>query len=226
MSLSEYSPELCQQVIDLFHAGYTSIQICEMCNIDRDMLYRLMTRERSQRTRDSSKLSLFQNPLVRETLLTLLDENHSDWTLTHYCDALYERCKIGISISAMGVLLKKLGHRQKLGRPSHKTRYAISVDTQVDSRSSDHSERSISDDSSDPSKLGMPHFSQPKIDITALRQKLGLSQVEFARRFHLSLREVREWETGQQEPSGAASVLLFAIQNNPHAIESALRSCI
>jgi DNA-binding transcriptional regulator YiaG len=193
-----------------------------MCNIDRDTLYCLLTRERknngsfpikrSKRTKSitKSKISLIQNPLVRETLLVLIGEQHQKWTLAHYCDALYEQRGMRISVSAMGLLLKKLGHRQKLGRPAPRTRNAEGVATRGNS---------------DTNELRKPRFIPPKTDIRELRLELGLSQVGFSRRFHLPLREVRGWETGEQKPSGAVSVLLFAIKNNPEALENALRPC-
>jgi DNA-binding transcriptional regulator YiaG len=162
-------------------------------------------------TASVNKVPLFHNPLVRETLLALIGELHPNWTLAHYCDALYEQRGIRISISAMGVLLKKLGHVQKLGRPAPRRRNAESVAA------------SVRYDDTDTNELRIPRFIPPKIDIRELRKELGLSQIGFSRRFHLPLCEVREWETGQQEPSSAASVLLFAIQNNPEAIEKALR---
>ena len=46
---------------------------------------------------------------------------------------------------------------------------------------------------------------KPKIpDVSAIRQKLGLSQSEFAERFGFSIRTIREWEQGTG-PAGANS---------------------
>ncbi|MGH7755404.1 MAG: helix-turn-helix domain-containing protein, partial [Vulcanimicrobiaceae bacterium] len=50
------------------------------------------------------------------------------------------------------------------------------------------------EDESDTSELGEPRYVPPKINLRALRKRLGLSQTEFARRYYLSLRSVQQWE--------------------------------
>src|SRR5947209_18906677 len=42
--------------------------------------------------------------------------------------------------------------------------------------------------------------------VRALRKKLGLSQAEFAARFHLPLGTIRDWEQGAHRPDKAAAV--------------------
>lgn len=58
----------------------------------------------------------------------------------------------------------------------------------------------------------------PVPDVRALRERLGLSQEEFATRYMLGLRTVQEWEQHRREPSEAARVLLYAITQDPKAI--------
>ena len=58
--------------------------------------------------------------------------------------------------------------------------------------------------------------------IKALRFKLGLTQEEFAARFHLPLGTVRDWERGARRPDAAATVLLRVIARNPEAVRQAL----
>jgi putative transcriptional regulator len=60
--------------------------------------------------------------------------------------------------------------------------------------------------------------------VRALRKKLGLSQVEFAARFHLPLGTVRDWEQGAHRPDKAAQVLLTVIAKNPDAVARALEN--
>jgi putative transcriptional regulator len=74
----------------------------------------------------------------------------------------------------------------------------------------------------DDTKLGPAEFVAPSVDVRQLRERLGLSQGEFARRYLLSLRTIQEWEQHRREPSEPARVLLFAIKQNPKAIEKAL----
>jgi putative transcriptional regulator len=85
-------------------------------------------------------------------------------------------------------------------------------------------ERFAGEDDSDTSELGEPRYVPPRTDVRALRERLGLSQSEFARRYLLSVRTVQQWEQEQREPSEPARVLLFAIARNPRTVERVLRS--
>ena len=60
--------------------------------------------------------------------------------------------------------------------------------------------------------------------VRALRKKLGLSQAEFAARFHLPLGTVRDWEQGAHRPDRAAQVLLTVIARDPDAVARALEN--
>ena len=64
----------------------------------------------------------------------------------------------------------------------------------------------------------------PAVKVREVRERLGLSQEEFAARYRLSLRSLQEWEQGRKQPSEAARVLLFAIARAPKALERALRA--
>lgn len=59
--------------------------------------------------------------------------------------------------------------------------------------------------------------------VRALRQKLKLTQEEFAARFHLPLGTIRDWEQGAHRPDRAAQVLLTVIAKNPEAVARALK---
>jgi putative transcriptional regulator len=61
-----------------------------------------------------------------------------------------------------------------------------------------------------------------KIDVAAIRRKLGLTQAEFAARFGFSVKNVRNWEQGQRQPEGPARAYLKVIDRNPKAVEKAL----
>ena len=60
--------------------------------------------------------------------------------------------------------------------------------------------------------------------VRALRNKLNLTQEEFAARFHLPLGTVRDWEQGAHRPDKAAQVLLTVIASDPDAVVRALES--
>lgn len=78
------------------------------------------------------------------------------------------------------------------------------------------------EDGIDDAALGPVRAVPPVTDVRALRERLKLSQEEFAERFMLSLRTVQEWEQNRREPSEAARVLLYAIAQDPNAIARVL----
>jgi putative transcriptional regulator len=62
----------------------------------------------------------------------------------------------------------------------------------------------------------------PSVNVRAIRDKLGLSQREFALRFGFSLGTIRNWEQGHRGPEGSARALLTIIDREPAAVERAL----
>lgn len=57
-----------------------------------------------------------------------------------------------------------------------------------------------------------------------LRWKLGLSQAEFAKRFHIPLGTLRDWEQHRTEPDQAAQAYLKVIAVDAGFVERALAS--
>jgi len=55
-----------------------------------------------------------------------------------------------------------------------------------------------------------------------IRRALGLSQEEFAMRFHIPLGTLRDWEQGRKEPDAAARAYLVVIGRIPAAVSEAL----
>lgn len=51
-----------------------------------------------------------------------------------------------------------------------------------------------------------------------IRRCLQMTQEQFARRFHLRLGTVRDWEQGKKDPDSAAKALLKVIEHNPDAV--------
>ena len=58
--------------------------------------------------------------------------------------------------------------------------------------------------------------------VRTIRRVLGLSQEEFAARFHIPLGTLRDWEQGRREPDAAARAYLRVIGRNPTAVAEAL----
>lgn len=60
------------------------------------------------------------------------------------------------------------------------------------------------------------------VDVRVLRERLGLTQEEFARRYSFALRSVQEWEQGRKRPAAGTMTLLLAISRAPKALAGAL----
>jgi len=56
-----------------------------------------------------------------------------------------------------------------------------------------------------------------------IRRALGMSQEEFATRFHIPIGTLRDWEQGRKDPDAAARAYLMVIGRNPEAVSEALR---
>jgi putative transcriptional regulator len=58
--------------------------------------------------------------------------------------------------------------------------------------------------------------------VKTLRRALGLTQEEFATRYHIPLGTLRDWEQGRTEPDQPARAYLKAIAGNPEGVSRAL----
>ena len=58
-------------------------------------------------------------------------------------------------------------------------------------------------------------------DVRAIRQKLGLSQEQFAGRYGFSVETIRNYEQGHRRPTGPARVLRRVIAGEPDAVTRA-----
>jgi putative transcriptional regulator len=61
------------------------------------------------------------------------------------------------------------------------------------------------------------HLPQP-IDVKAIRKQVGMTQMEFAAAFGISVSTLRHWERGDRMPQGPARVLLRVVAIAPHAV--------
>jgi len=55
-----------------------------------------------------------------------------------------------------------------------------------------------------------------------IRRALGLSQEDFAARYHIPIGTLRDWEQGRVEPDQAARAYLTVIAREPEAVRKAL----
>lgn len=61
-----------------------------------------------------------------------------------------------------------------------------------------------------------------EIDVKAIREKVDMSQSEFARFFGFSKRTLEHWEHGRRVPTGPARAFLTVIAREPEAVRRAL----
>lgn len=59
-------------------------------------------------------------------------------------------------------------------------------------------------------------------DVRLVRAKMDMTQAEFAATFHLTLRTLQKWESGERRPTGPAATLLQVIRAEPRAVRRAL----
>lgn len=61
------------------------------------------------------------------------------------------------------------------------------------------------------------------VNVRKVRQKLGMSQGEFAAQFGINPATLRNWEQGRRQPEGPARMLLNIIEREPEAVHRALQ---
>jgi putative transcriptional regulator len=62
--------------------------------------------------------------------------------------------------------------------------------------------------------------------VKLIRRALGLTQEEFAGRFHIPLGTLRDWEQGAMVPDQSARAYLTVIARDPEAVRKALALCM
>jgi putative transcriptional regulator len=61
-----------------------------------------------------------------------------------------------------------------------------------------------------------------KVDVKAIRNRLGMTQARFSTTFGFSLDAIKHWEGGRRIPEAPARTLLTVIDKNPAAVLTAL----
>jgi len=64
----------------------------------------------------------------------------------------------------------------------------------------------------------------PETDVRALREKLKLSQSDFAALFGFNVRSLQDWEQGRRRPEIPIRAYLAVIKRDPQAVIRALRA--
>jgi putative transcriptional regulator len=71
---------------------------------------------------------------------------------------------------------------------------------------------------------GVKVYRHHAVDVKALRQRVHMTQEQFAARFGFSVATVRHWERGDRRPQGPALVLPNVIEKNHTAVLTALEA--
>ncbi len=61
-------------------------------------------------------------------------------------------------------------------------------------------------------------FIPDQVDVKQVRERTGLTPIQFAATFGISLGTLRHWERGDRKPQGPALVLLNAANNAPDTL--------
>ena len=77
-------------------------------------------------------------------------------------------------------------------------------------------------DLNDGKKVAAKIYKPAPVDVAALRKTLGLTQMEFASKFCISVATLRHWERGDRTPHGPALALLNVVAKEPQAVLRAL----
>ena len=71
-----------------------------------------------------------------------------------------------------------------------------------------------------PVKLYVP----AEINVKGIRQKLELSQDDFAAQFGFSVNQIKDWEQGRSRPIGGVRAYLMLIERDPAVVLKLLKS--
>ncbi len=65
---------------------------------------------------------------------------------------------------------------------------------------------------------------RPKINIAAMRKKLGMTQSQFSKQYHIKLETLRNWEQEKRFPDTTVLAYLTCIAKRPKLIREMLNS--
>jgi len=78
------------------------------------------------------------------------------------------------------------------------------------------------DDDPNIDEMDGPYFPNGGKIAIAIRERLGLTQAQFADRFCISIRTLQQWEQGRRMPDGPAMLLLELISEEPELVARVL----
>jgi putative transcriptional regulator len=115
---------------------------------------------------------------------------------------------------------------------SNITRYKPGRDTRPDSKTDWARLHAMTDGEAEAAALDDPDnlpltndelaTAQRLPQVKTLRQRLGMTQEQFAHNYRLPIGTVRDWEQGRSRPDAPAQALLMVIEREPAAVQRAL----
>jgi putative transcriptional regulator len=113
-------------------------------------------------------------------------------------------------------------HRTTRNRPAS---FTAQEEAWLDARTEAEIEAAAAADADNPplTPEQLPR-ARPVVAVAELRRKLGLTQLEFARRYRLPIGTVRDWEQGRSIPDAPARALLRAIDGEPEMLANVLEA--
>ena len=85
-------------------------------------------------------------------------------------------------------------------------------------------EAALKDPDAQPLSDEPPALMKPVPRARTLRRALGLTQEEFAARYHIPIGTLRDWEQGRSEPDQPARAYLTVISHDPAGVRRALKA--
>ena len=61
-------------------------------------------------------------------------------------------------------------------------------------------------------------FTYEMPNVKEIRAKTGLSQIEFAKKLHISFKTLQNWEQGRRKPTGPAITLMRLLDKDPNLL--------
>jgi putative transcriptional regulator len=65
---------------------------------------------------------------------------------------------------------------------------------------------------------------RPKINVAAIRKKLGMTQLQFSKQYHIKLETLRNWEQQKRFPDTTVLAYLICIAKRPKLIREMLNT--
>ena len=77
---------------------------------------------------------------------------------------------------------------------------------------------------SDPDASPLTESEAMALRVQAIRKRMGLSQPQFAERFHIPVATLRDWEQARRQPDAAVWAYIQVIDHEPEAVLRALQA--